>query len=109
MKRNSTRERNLDLCADFVIWRRAVQRSAFIAWGAEEISESELRVDCCEGAIRSLYIIKSSVRRTMGCCISSRSFFTMFNPYTQPSKFLDRLANKGAPLAYSKCSNLETM
>ena len=26
------------------------------------------------------YMIRSSLRRTMGCCISSRSFFTMFSP-----------------------------
>ena len=26
------------------------------------------------------YMISSSLRRTMGCCISSRSFFTMFSP-----------------------------
>ena len=30
----------------------------------------------------------------MGCCISSRSFFTIFNPYTHPSKFFERLANE---------------
>jgi hypothetical protein len=55
------------------------------------------------------YIRNSIGLRTTGCCISSSSFFTWFRPYTQLSKVCESLANMGATLAYSKCSNWETM
>jgi hypothetical protein len=55
------------------------------------------------------HISSSLARRTIGCCISCRSFFTRFRPYTHCSNCFERLANMGATLVYSKCSNLETI
>src|SRR6478735_3089848 len=55
------------------------------------------------------YIKNSFVCRVMGCCISSSSFLTWFRPYTRCSKSCDMRRKSGATLAYSKCSNFETM
>src|SRR5262249_16077315 len=49
------------------------------------------------------YIRMSFARRAMGCCISCKSLFTRFSPYTHCSKFRESVANMGATLVYSKC------
>src|SRR5208337_3110058 len=55
------------------------------------------------------YIMSSLALRAIGCCITSSSFFTRFSPYTHCSNCCESCANSGATLAYSKCSNFETM
>ena len=62
-----------------------------------------LTFDLCNYIISSLFI------RAIGCCITSSSFFTRFNPYTHCSNLCESCANIGATFAYSKCSNFETM
>ena len=81
----------------------ALQRYRLLRQGDAALSFYRL------SALRSSYINNSSVRRTMGCWRSASSFFTWFSPKTHSSKRAESLANRGAALAYSNHSNLETM
>jgi len=70
-------------------------------------SKVSLEALCLYGELP--YITISFTCRVMGCCISSRSPFTRFRPYTQDSNSRASLAKSGESRAYSNWSNLETM